>query len=419
MNQDSARRNVMSHWDDDDTSHGTPPLLPKDDIIVSPSRVPTMDDEEVIAREINDRVHRALIQSSMEELQDVVAVLQESSVYSIQDETIRSWGHRLRAISQNVLNCVTRMTLVAPTANNTKRNAKMSATATPSNNNFCIGEVSSAAGVGNAQIISTHVASSLFIIVDTVCSSVGAAWGNLFVFVQASDKLVLVCSCGQRGSLPGSVKINAGASVERNVLENGIAISISPTTEVTFSGHPQDRFFDTRTKSMLVFPIFKPGSSTEVVGVVEFCNKDSSNSPFTADDEVRAMEAATILSNIMMKYPNDVTCGSCLDSGLHTAAREFGVGQQLSCCSSSPRQQQLIFRTWKNPRRDEFVEHATALPRAMDLESVMDHVVQVNDSWRNAVLLNIELELEIRRLNEALLVSRKEIARLQDAHFHQ
>ena len=75
-------------------------------------------------------------------------------------------------------------------------------------------------------LVTTHVASTLFIMLDTLASSLRASWGMLFVFNDTLGRLVLAASCGQRYARPGSLTI----AVASNHFQPSIAAAAEAAT---------------------------------------------------------------------------------------------------------------------------------------------------------------------------------------------
>ena len=79
------------------------------------------------------------------------------------------------------------------------------------------------------------------------------------------------------------------------------------------------------------------------------------------------------------------------------------------------RHAQLVYRTSKagHVRRADLLGGAVRLPPIATITDAVEHVASVNAGWRNAVLLNVELEQEVRRFKDQVRSLQRESGRLQ------
>ena len=230
--------------------------------------------------------------------------------------------------------------------------------------------------------VQMHVASTLFVMLDALASSVRASYGMLFVFNEQTNCMVLVSACGSRYARPGSVSIPGNRNLGKNqtaeslVIDSGIALNIGNAyLETSFGTSIDDRYVaramagvtdaiskanvtelnvsvasiaaltsnvakQTRTSNLLIFPVFKPGShNSEVIGLLELGNKMSDGAylkgdlgsadsivPFSSDDECRLAEAAIMMANIMAKFPHDLTNRHNHDHGIDARLAQMMSG---------------------------------------------------------------------------------------------
>ncbi len=255
-----------------------------------------------------------------------------------------------------------------------------------------------------------HVSSTTHMIVDNICHMIQADWATCFVYNDSLKKLVLVAGVGKKQAKPGEISITCNSGLESLVMENGIAVGIEkPSAEDDLLSHLEANIL-TRSKCVLCFPLFKPGSTTTVVGVLE-AGKTANDRPFSSDDENRFAECAFLLAHIMGRFPNDLTNTASLDSSIFGKPPDANESYPLH---TSGRQPQLIYRTDSQySKKEDVLREAQHLTRSAGVQNVMEHTSFVTEAWRSSVLLNIELEHEVRRLHEALRVTRRENSRLQ------
>ena len=299
--------------------------------------------------------------------------------------------------------------------------------------------------------LAPYVSGAMHLMLDALNAAVQSEWCTCFLYNSRHEELVLACSVGKRSNdKPGSLRLSATSGVESHVLHTGIAINIAHThAENEFTG-AQDakRLADSlRTKSEVVFPLVKPGGGgAHAMGVIHVCNKQADPSGFSSadggggthyfepSDETKVAECASILSAILAKFTADLTSPGIFDTGLLApyAAKDHerlppllpsvstlaSAGVNPTCVRPPPTRQvqgTLIFRTARGGhlKRADVIRDATDLPVIPTVTEAVSYISKVNDAWRNAVVLNMELQKEVSRLHEALKLGKKEAARLQ------
>jgi hypothetical protein len=208
------------------------------------------------------------------------------------------------------------------------------------------------------------------------------------------------------------MKISSTSGIEGIALEHGVGICLSFAAAETEFSNAQDLAYKSKSKGMLVFPLLRPGMANHCIGVLEVGNR-LMDGPFSLSDEQRVAESAFLLSALLTRFPNDVTNPNALDPSIFNKPRDADRVLLTSSCEPL-----MVYRSGypHEPRKSDLVRDAVPLQsKEAPIRSVLEGVGQVNDAWKSAVLLNIELENEIRRLHEALRVSRRETQCLQDA----
>lgn len=360
---------------------------------------------------VDDTTRRAVAESNIEDLRVFIKEVEETDMYAIKKETLRRWVSRLTNITDILERHIGQSTTaskpapaVAATATNLILSRRRESLARPRTD---VGAPSDF--VAPPATVAAHVASAVHLMLDSLRHLTHAEWSTCFLFVEATQKLVMIGGAGKRQGRPGDIKLDASVGVEHLVMENGIGVCMGlATAEKSFSDE-QDKMFGSHSKSVLIFPMFKPGSSTSTIGVIEVGNRVK-DGPFTEVEETAVADAAFFIANLVTRFPNDITNPHSLDTSIFQKSREIDPGL------SALRQPLRVYRTGLHvaPRRLEMMRDSEAVPRNASVEDALDHIATVSDSWRSAVLLNVELEHEIRRLHEALRISRRETARLQE-----
>lgn len=369
-----------------------------------------MSVSHAVEPEIEEKANRGVVEVNLEELRELHAEMESFDVYAVNANVLKQWADRLKLAEQGIQRHISDLPPPPPKqqqATTRSKRKESTVSRTRSEGGALAGYESSPLTTSNS--LASHVASAVHLLVDTMCNIVQAEWAVCYVYVEAIRKLVLIAGVGKRQGLPGDVKLHANSGVESLVLENGIAVCMALASIENEFSDEQDKTFGDKSKSMMIFPIFKPGSATATLGVLEVGNKVH-DGQFTLEDECNVADCAFFLAQLISRFPSDITNPNTLDPSIFVKPRD------LDRNGSSSRQPQMVYRTAHRgqPRRTEVLRDAVHLPRNPSIESVLDHVAQVNEAWRSAVLLNIELEHEIRRLHEALRVSRRETSRLQD-----
>jgi hypothetical protein len=361
--------------------------------------------------------------TNLDDLDDICEELESCTVFSLRAETLRGWAAKLRMVRQQVGQQVGQQQ--NPNSKSTKKPhdasergdfndqsyRSLGASSLPMGERSMRRRDPHGGGQGSAKTtFASHVSSATHLIVDNICHMVQADWVTCFVYNDALKKLVLVAGAGKKQAKPGEVTITSKSGLESLVMENGIAIGIGMPSAEEDLGSELEANPLTRSKCVLCFPLFKPGSSTTVVGVLE-AGKAANERPFSSDDENRFAECAFLLAHLVSRFPSDLTNTASLDSSIFAKPPDANEHHHLH---TSGRQPQLIYRTgFQHPRKADVAREAQPLARAAGVQNVMEHTAFVSEAWRSSVLLNIELEHEVRRLHEALRVARREIARLQ------
>ena len=367
------------------------------------------------SRIVESSAQDGVFEANLEDLEDLCQEIETNTIYSLRAETLKGWAMKLRVIHEQL----SRRPHDQGGLDASKRNHSMRTQL-----HFQHSQVGMAGSMRrretNSQFKSkteqtppnstfaAHVSSTTHLVADNICHMIQADWVTCFVYNEGLKKLVLVAGAGKRQAKPGEVTLNSNSGLESTVMESGIAIGTgSPATEAELVTELEANPV-TRSRSVLCFPLFKPGSTTCVVGVLE-AGKLAGESPFSVDDENRFGECAFFLAHFLSRFPNDLTNAVTLDSSIFTKPKDSASDRHLSV-----RPPQLIYRTGHHhPRKADVLREAQQLQRASSVQSVLEHSAFVSEAWRSSVLLNIELEHEVRRLHEALRVSRRETSRLQ------
>jgi GAF domain-containing protein len=361
--------------------------------------------------EENDDLRAALLETNLENLRAFATEVDEADIYSLTKESLKIWAFKLRTSAEMLGKYVPRDSAMTQSPEATRIRSPPRAILAKRRESSVIPRDDINEGRAPSTI-SMHVASTVHMLLNSLCQMSHAEWSACYLYVDTTKKLVLIGGAGKRLSCPGDVSLHAGSGIEGLVLENGIGINMALATSEKEYSDEQDQAFRDHTKSMLVLPIFKPGSSTSVMGVLEVGNRIRDGA-FTEEEEQTVCDCGKFVADIVFRFPNDVTNPKTLDKSIFVRAREADRSRVVH-----PELQPLmIYRTHRHtqPRKGEMMRDAVALSRGASIEDVVDHVARIGEAWRSAALLNVELEHEIRRLHEALRVSRRETARLQES----
>jgi putative methionine-R-sulfoxide reductase with GAF domain len=384
------------------------------------SPLPTTESER--AAELRGNVSRAVMESNFGDLEELAHDIEAVNVYGIRNDHLTAWPSKLRttlAMMRNTLDGVpndpprrrrsmARIRVTDPPAD------ELSATR---NTN----QYDRNAGPAAPPItIAAYASGALHILLEALVQSVQADWGTVFVYSAKTEELVLACSVGKRMDRAGTLRLSAVSGIESHVLTTGIAVNVAHAYAEDEFRPAQDARSAHRTRSELVFPLLKPGSTAYSFGVMQLCNKAGGVDFFTDRDERSAAECAPLLAAIIAKYPNDVTNPICFDPTLlagnvsavrvDASSRTFALPQDVKDVGGT----QLVFRTARagHVRRSEVMRDAGGIATVPSISEALGHVAKVHDAWRNAVLLNIELEKEISRLQDSLSMGKREQQRL-------
>lgn len=386
-----------------------------------------MDDDSVI----ESLAQQGVVESNLDDLKDLVNEIETTDVYSLNKDSLNKWAFKLR----NISDLLDKHALFLKKNSAHMQQSPLNANApqppsVPTHKQSTLGGGGGGASSKRRESIrpkseglstlegpvpsslSAHVASTLHMLTDTLCHIVHSEWAVCYIYQEATRKLVMIGGAGKRQGRPGDIKLHAGIGIESLVLENGVAVCMALAAAETEFSDEQDKVFGDHSKSMLIFPVFKPGSTTATVGVLEVGNR-LLGGPFTPDDEAAVSDCAFLIGHLISRYPSDLTNPNTLDASIFNKPKD-SVERIVS--NAAGRQTQMVYRTGHHgqPRKAEVLRDAVVLPRNPTIENVLDHVAHVSEAWKSAVMLNIELEHEIRRLHEALRISRRETARLQD-----
>ena len=366
------------------------------------------------SRILESSAQDGVIETNIEDLEDVCAEIESNTIYSLRAETLKGWAMKLRIVHEQLSRRVDPNGLDQSKRIHSMRTQSHFQMSHLAGSSMRRRETNSqfkpkADVVSPCSTFAAHISSTTHVIADNICHMIQADWVTCFVYNESLKKLVLVAGAGKKQAKPGEVTLNSNSGLESTVMESGIAIGTgSPATEAELLTELENNPV-MRSRSVLCFPLFKPGSTTSVVGVLE-ARKVAGDRPFSVDDENRFAECAFFLAHLLSRFPNDITNPVTLDSSAFSKPRDSGE-RQLHLSGRHP---QLIYRTGHHhPRKADVLREAQQLQRSASVQSVLEHAAFVSEAWRSSVLLNIELEHEVRRLHEALRVARREIARLQ------
>lgn len=359
----------------------------------------------------DDSLRSALFETNLNDLQAFATEIESADIYSLTKDILKIWAFKLSTIGEMLGKYVPSEGAIEPTPDALRGRSPSTRVTAAKRRESSVMPREEASEHRPPTTISMHVSSTVHLLLDSLCHTAHAEWSVCYIYVESLKKLVLVGGAGKRLSCPGDVALHATSGIEGLVLENGIGINMALATAEKDYSDEQDQSFRDHTRSMLVFPMFKPGSSTSVIGVIEIGNR-TREGPFTEDEERTVSDCSRFIADIASRFPNDITNPKTLEKSVFVRTKDLAHSKTIP----PMRQPLMVYRTHRHtqPRKSELVRDAAALPRGASVEDVVDHVSQVSEAWRSAVLLNVELEHELRRLHEALRVSRRETARLQE-----
>jgi hypothetical protein len=388
-----------------------------------------------------------MIDVNLNELRDVCQELETANVYSLRNDTLRSWAAKIHMIRQQLESyklglegCSSRGVVNRNTSGSGKfglSTLRLGETPAPDGQKASMTQFQrnkasekfaqsarsirlldaphpgASSSVSVSPTFAAHVSSATHLIVDNLCHMVQADWTTCFVYNEPLKKLLLVAGAGQKAMKPGEISISASSGLESTVMENGVAVGIGMPavedelmSELEANGRAANK-----SRCVLCFPLFKPGSTTNVIGVLQAGKISAQSRPFSGEDENRFAECAFLLASLVDRFSSDLTNPNTLDASIFNKPSDATERHLLHASCRHP---QLIYRTgFQHPRKADVMREAQQLSRAATVQNVMEHTSFVSEAWRSSVLLNIELEHEVRRLHEALRVSRREVARLQ------
>ena len=374
--------------------------------------------------DVHKAAHVAVIETSLGDLEELAHDVESSSIYALRGDNLSRWSFRMRNVIQSIRSVIRKKDscLLEYSVDGRSRRGR-SGSSVRGKEALETQKNAPTSPVMNLQQASTasFVSGTVYLLLDSLGSAIGADWGQLLIYQPKTEELVLACSVGRRAVKPGTIHVPANLGVEGQVLSSGIAINVAHAYAEEEFSPAQDQATSRRTQCQIVFPVTKPNQPTFVVGVVEFCNKTTAPA-FTPEDECRVAECLQFLSRILWKYPNDITNPACFDPtaivGLHQSSPGLTSAFDESAVSVpalSQRPQTMVFRTARagHIRRSDIMRDGLQLSAMPTITEALAYITKVNDGWRDAVLLNIELEREIKRLQEALRISHRETTRLQ------
>jgi putative methionine-R-sulfoxide reductase with GAF domain len=374
--------------------------------------------------DFNANVSRGLMESNFGDLEELANDIEAMSVYGIRGDHLGSWGNKIRRSLKAMRESIDGVKPKQREPSSARRHNSMRLSKHSPDDDRGGATASTAlppAASGPSTSLAPYASGALHLLLDALAGRVSADWATCFVYNRRTEELVLACSVGKRLDRAGTLRLSASSGIESHVLSTGIAVNIAHAYAEEEFRSAQDKTATTRTRSELVFPLMKPGSNAYSFGVVQLCNKKGGTEFFTEADEIRAAECVPLLAAIIAKFPNDITNPACFDSsllaGLPTAAsRDVGSREFPLPSDSRPTpSNQLVFRTARagHVRRADVMRDAGNVSLVPSITEALGHVAKVHDAWRNAVLLNIELEKEIARLQESLSAAKLENQRLQ------
>lgn len=397
----------------------------------SPARL----DAEDAARELEVNVARALIDSNLGDLEELAFDVESMSVYAVRADHLATWSTKIRSAIGMIRGAADK---TAPT-----KRARPAFSAAASPHSPPLRAVASKASLESPEhdgiqhpprrnshpqptgVLAPYASGALHMLVDALAHVTASDWVTCFVYSAKTEELVLACSVGKRLDRPGSIKLSATSGIESHVLNTGIAVNVAHAYAEQEFNSAQDTPANARTKSELVFPIMKPGSTTHCFGILQLCNKRGGRECFTEFDETKAAECAQFVACIIAKFPTEITNGSCFDTSLlgsvpplskePSALKGLGLSPEAIESAKTAQGHQLVFRTARagHVRRGDLMRDAGQVSAIPTITEALNHVAKIHEAWRNAVVLNVELDREIARLQESLTISKKENQRLQ------
>ena len=412
--------------------------------LLGPGEAPQPSSSDSSGAAVERAAREAVIEANLGDLEELSSDIEGATVYSLRNDTLQRWAAVLRnsieVIRQQVHGLGTESKpssahgsvhsmhgmqssgrLTGGQSIRLKRGQSMAPgmdrKATMHDAISAMRGTDSGARSGAVTTVGGSVSSAVYLLLEACASAIHADWSTCFIYQAKTEQLVLACGTGKRQGKPGSLKVPANVGVESHVMNTGIAVNIAHAyVEEEFSPNI-DKGTNTRTKTQLVFPLMKPGTTSVAFGVIEFGNKQTGTG-FTPEDESKVAQCSQLLALIISKYPSDITNPSCFDPSIFPKDQEKVPSILAGLAIPGGRlQEQLVHRTARvgHLKRAEVMRDAAGLNSIPTITEAIGHVTQVNEAWRNAVILNIELEREISRLHEALRVSRRETTRLQGA----
>lgn len=134
-------------------------------------------------------------------------------------------------------------------------------------------------------------------------------------------------------------------------------------------------------------------NTSPILGVVTFLNKDKGNNNFSTDDETIVFGAASTLAALLARCNDTELLSRCFEK--HPAVPPFPAHLSSSVTVPGSRTQ-LVYRT-KEPSGGKDIRILVADGKSERLDShtslmaVSDYIQRMQQSWKDAVLLNAEL----------------------------
>lgn len=371
---------------------------------------------------LKQNVALAVVESTLGDLEELANDIDTMSVYAVRADHLSTWAAKIRtAVKAIGSNDAAKRPRAKRSASHDRDAAGSHAAPQP--------DATEKQDTRHLTIVPTNpatlapfVSGGVHLLLDALAGLVQADWGTCFVYSAKTEELVLACSVGKRLDRPGTLRLSATSGIESHVLATGIAVNVAHAYAEEEFRPSQDQTSQSRTRSELVFPLLKPGSNAHTFGVIQLCNKLGGTAFFDANDENIVAESAQFIASIIAKFPSDITSTMCFDPAMlitsDAHAEKNALSRAFPLVTETPKRDHaatMVFRTARagHVKRAEVMRDSAKLPTVPSITEAMQHITKVNDAWRNAVLLNMELEKEISRLHDSLSVAKRESTRLQ------
>eukprot|EP01006_Ploeotia_vitrea_P055103 TRINITY_DN67960_c5_g2_i1.p1 TRINITY_DN67960_c5_g2~~TRINITY_DN67960_c5_g2_i1.p1 ORF type:complete len:635 (-),score=24.46 TRINITY_DN67960_c5_g2_i1:646-2517(-) len=273
---------------------------------------------------------------------------------------------------------------------------------------------------------------ALYVVMEAITYQLQAEKGTCFVYNQQADELAAVAVAGANVPRPVTISqpLNSG-STACSVYQTGISINGQS------NNHDKKNDPNLKTLSILAFPIPNMGTR-KPLGVIQVVNKKRGTSMFKDEDEQKLYHYTFVLSYLLQRYPVNFL-HSMFDPThvLHSVVgfdvhghqhNPYGDGSATDYYSGYERKQ-LVYKTSKSGEyirasdiRLDDDQAVSSVGCTASISEVDEHIKQLEESWKNAVLLNVQYESDhganlelLRRTREELRETKRQLRELTEA----